>query len=337
MELTLNIPDLLIPAPLHVAFRLPATPALDPLLARADHRCENVGADRDPTFACFGLEPPYPLAALTAAADFVKTAGRDVVFAEPVHFSTGQEAVQLWPSRFLELTPGECAAIAAALNQHFCADGLQFESGSSGALYALFAAGERPATQPVDAARFMPLTEAQPVSCGRIDWRALQNEAQMLLHALPLNDARAAAGKPRVNGLWFWGEGDLPEPVRPDCDTILSNRAPVRQLANATGTALYVPHWAHWPVRAQRIMIDLDWLTPTVIDPEPQEWSHRLQRIDEKWFRPLAAALRRREFDVARIVTDSGTTRHTFTLTPSSLRMRFLRRAKPLHGYAAHA
>jgi hypothetical protein len=41
-------------------------------------------------------------------------------------------------------------------------------------------------------------------------WRHAINEAQMVLHAHPVNQARQAAGQPVVNSLWPWGGGRLP-------------------------------------------------------------------------------------------------------------------------------
>lgn len=40
---------------------------------------------------------------------------------------------------------------------------------------------------------------------------ALMSELQMILHAHPVNDRRAAAGRRTVNSLWVWGGGFAPE------------------------------------------------------------------------------------------------------------------------------
>ena len=42
-------------------------------------------------------------------------------------------------------------------------------------------------------------------------WRALINEAQVVLHNHPVNAARVARGLPPVNSVWPWGAGALPE------------------------------------------------------------------------------------------------------------------------------
>ena len=86
----------------------------------------------------------------------------------------------------------------------------------------------------VDAARFDPLIECQPVSKGIINWRALQNEIQMLFHTHPVNELREAAGKPTINGVWFWGGGVAPVPTRPAFKCLISDSPFALQLAKQT-------------------------------------------------------------------------------------------------------
>ncbi len=42
-------------------------------------------------------------------------------------------------------------------------------------------------------------------------WRALDGEAQVLLHNHPHNARRVAAGLPPINGIWLWGDKPLPD------------------------------------------------------------------------------------------------------------------------------
>jgi hypothetical protein len=51
-----------------------------------------------------------------------------------------------------------------------------------------------------------------PLDADYAAWRHALNEAQMVLHAHPVNQVRTAAGKPAVNSLWPWGGGRLPAP-----------------------------------------------------------------------------------------------------------------------------
>ena len=54
-------------------------------------------------------------------------------------------------------------------------------------------------------------------------WRALINEAQVVLHNHPVNRTRAAQGLPPVNSVWLWGPGALPEWVECGLSRIYSD------------------------------------------------------------------------------------------------------------------
>ena len=102
-------------------------------------------------------------------------------------------------------------------------------------------------------------------------WRALLNEAQVVLHNHPHNAVRIAAGKPPVNSLWFWGGGILPDHVTTSLACVHSDDTTLLALASAARaqTAPLSPGVA--PVadtlhdlRAMRGMAALagDWLAP---------------------------------------------------------------------------
>jgi len=69
-------------------------------------------------------------------------------------------------------------------------------------------------------------------------WRALMTEVQVTLHQHPRNRARAAAGRPAINALWFWGAGRMPDAVDSDLRHLRSPDPTLRALANAAGVAL---------------------------------------------------------------------------------------------------
>lgn len=65
------------------------------------------------------------------------------------------------------------------------------------------------------------LRACQPAGPGAAQWRALQGEIELWLHAHPVNRERERAGQPRVTTLWLWG-GDPPRRSR---DTAASGNA----------------------------------------------------------------------------------------------------------------
>lgn len=91
-------------------------------------------------------------------------------------------------------------------------------------------------------------------------WRRLFNEAQIALHAHPVNAARMAAGKHPVNALWFWGAGALPAGVETGLQVVASVDDAVRGLAKMGG-ALRVeplPEALETAGRAGAALLDLD-------------------------------------------------------------------------------
>jgi hypothetical protein len=111
-------------------------------------------------------------------------------------------------------------------------------------------------------------------------WRALLSEAQVALHQHPLNAERAAAGKPPVNSLWFWGGGVLPDHVTTSHASVRSNEITLRALAktaNADGGDLpptgfkgaeppSTPGSHLFDLRSLRDLraLDADWMQPAL-------------------------------------------------------------------------
>lgn len=85
------------------------------------------------------------------------------------------------------------------------------------------------------------LLECLPAGDTGRKWRRLFNEAQIALHAHPVNAARAAGGKHPVNALWFWGAGTLPESVETSLRVVASRDDVVRGLAKTAGVACIDP------------------------------------------------------------------------------------------------
>src|SRR3546814_7921528 len=60
-------------------------------------------------------------------------------------------------------------------------------------------------------------------------WRAVLNEAQIVLHNHPVNAERVRSGRMPVNSLWFHGGGRLPDQVACDVQTVYSNDFSLRR------------------------------------------------------------------------------------------------------------
>ncbi|MEQ1518546.1 MAG: hypothetical protein ABL931_18855, partial [Usitatibacteraceae bacterium] len=206
MKLDVFLPSLLVAPDWFADSAPPRLPALEKLLA---HGGENVAAEwPQPLLSAFGAVGSA--AAFAAHGDAIDTAVHGWMFAEPAHFQADRDTLNLLPGAQLDVTNEEAARLIGALNENFSDRELVFSRGASGQWYVSCQAEELPQTTSLRSAQRGALFEKLPQSRGKLSWKSIQNEAQMLFHTHPVNAARESAGKLTVNGVWFWGEGVLP-------------------------------------------------------------------------------------------------------------------------------
>jgi hypothetical protein len=159
---------------------------------------------------------------------------------------------------------------------------------------------------------------------------ALLNEAQMVLHAHPLNEAREARGEPAVNSVWLWGAGRA---TRASCawqsvaadDPALIGAA---RLAGARQRPLprSAGDWLEGLPEEGRHLALLD---PLRKQPE----NAVLEELERDWFEPLLAALRAGRVGMVTLHAPDGAEALSFEIIRADLR-RFWRMAKSIERYA---
>lgn len=213
-RLRLLCPGLVAPAAF-LAGRAVPTPALDRLLARADAVAGGVSDPLETLAATFGVGAPVgrdlPSAPLALLADAPALARDGCWFhADPVHLRADRDRLLLFAGPGLGLRPDESAALVAAFNGHFAADGLHLVAPRPGTWFLRVAAVPQLRTQPLHVVAGRPLDALMPAGPDARVWNRWQNEAQMLFHQHPVNRARECRGRPLVSGFWTWGGGLLP-------------------------------------------------------------------------------------------------------------------------------
>ncbi len=253
-----------------------------------------------------GLNAPLPVAALRRLA-LRQHPGPDDdgewLCLDPVRLRLTKRTMIVDDPRGLNLTTEESAALAVSLAPILVGLG-ELEVISPQAWNLRLAAGA-PAT-----AAFAALPDAigraataLPLEPAYAPWRRAINEAQMLLHAHPVNQAREAAGQPPVNSLWPWGGGRLPE---------LDN-----------GTGAHAALWSDDPVAqgiARLLRIECralperftaaDAATLAVFDAlehpartgDALAWRDELARFEADWLAPALDALRGGRLDALRLL-----------------------------------
>lgn len=195
----------------------------------------------------------------------------------------------------LDVSTGEAEALAAALRPLFGDAGapLSIDTPSTWCLHLLHGAPRAEFHAPADALG-ADLVECLPAGDDGRAWRRLFNEAQIVLHAHPVNAARIAAGKRPVNALWFWGAGALPGSVEAGVHTVASVDDVVRGLAKLGGAVRVepLPDALEAALRSGPALLDLD--IPDHAD-DATEWLAHFRR----W-------LRERRFDAIAITFADG-------------------------------
>ena len=312
MPLDLLVPDLL-PSP-------DARPArlhfVEKWLARADAARHPARGAPAWLADAYGL-PFLPAAALSRLGDTGNAEGT-WMRADPVHLAVEGDTLRLRDASSLDVRLDEARSLAAALQDHFAADGLEFSVETPERWYVKLAAGEAPGTTSLEDALGRNVFGLLPHD-GK--WRSAMTEAQMILNGHEVNARREAEGKPAVNSVWFWGGGALPAAISRPYAVVHANDPLARGLAKLSGAQLQgVPKGI--------ADVDLARATDSVL---AVVGSIDNATLDEQWFRPLGDAIER--FDLVRIILPSSRDTLVAILTASS-RWRWFRSAKPLSAYA---
>jgi hypothetical protein len=303
-------------------------PALELLLARGRKKAGEARRLEGWLAEAFGLDGPLPAGALTASQPGEALWAR----ADPVHLRLMRDRLILVPPPALAVAAEEAAALCGALERHFAGLGFEAVEPSRWCVRLAGPLAELPAGSPIDSAG-SEVGLAMPAAAQR-----LLNEAQMLLHAHPVNDAREARGEPAVNSLWLWGSGRAPKMGEPAWTSVGADDPLVLGLARAAGArhARLPPSAQAWLERAPedgRHLLVLDALRAPVAFAQQAEARAALEALERDWFAPLLAALRAGRIGMVTVHVPECPGPSAVETIRADLR-RFWRRPRALERYA---
>ena len=228
--------------------------------------------------------------------------------ADPVHLRPDLDAARLFDASHFALSRDEAAAMAAALDRHFAPEGVRFEAPHPTRWYARLQAQPDAKFQPPGgAAGGGGAGGALPAGNEGSLWRRRMNEAQMVLHAHPVNQAREARGELAVNSVWFWGTGE-PGPVpRRRFDEVVADDPLIRALARRSGARvrdLAEDSEAAGDPSGRRLVAPGPGCLHAVLGRDVESWRRELLDAEERWFRPLADAVTTGR--IRKVVVDAG-------------------------------
>ncbi len=344
LHLTLFIPDLLPSSGTLAA--LPGdngAPVLQRLFGRGV--VERFPAIDSEMWLCQAFEveqrEDWPVAALTAAVDGLDTGSDWWLRADPLHLQLQRNQTRVIAAPALPVSEDDAAALTAALNAHFSAEGLAIVAAQPSRWYIR-------QTEPVSlsapalstlAGRPLPLNALTGSRASH--WHRVLTEAQMVLHEHPANQAREARGLPAVNSLLLWGGGRKPAvPGRHFTqvwsDDTLATALAVQSGADSSPTPPSAALWSgNRPAADGRHLIMLDRAHQATRYGGPEAWLKAVRNLEELWFGPLWGALEGPLQELVLVATGPGLCLRC-TLRPVD-RLKFWKRAWPWTAIAGDA
>jgi hypothetical protein len=302
-------------------------PALEKLLARG--KASTLPADTLESRLCaaFGVQAVAPV---RAATDGLEAGGHYWLCADPVSLRLTTAQVLLLP----EVMPSseEAAALCGSLNEHFAGMGLHFSAPHPQRWYVQVDAEPQMTTTPLRQVAWGDAKLHTPQGADALCWQRIATEAQMLLHAHPLNQVRAARGELPINSLWFWGGGRA-TPLAPAIDAVGGDCGLVGAFAGAAGMQL---------VESLQTMLDGQYENALWVCTAPAEalrrgdlysWREAVQQVDQLYAQPLLKALQAGRLQRLSLEVLQEDVAHRFELTRGAA-WKLWRSARSLARYA---
>jgi hypothetical protein len=327
--------ELLVPA----LFSAPAGarhPSLELVLARARRSSSSSRVFESWLAEAFDIpDAVLPAGALTLLGEGRQPGDSLWARADPVHLRLMRERLILAPGAAFELRRDEAEALARALNEHFAGQ-LQIEVLAPACWCARLGRALASAAPSPLAAAGRDVQLSLPAESGGL--QELLNEAQMLLHAHPVNAAREERGDPPVNSVWIWGAGRAPARAEGRWSSVSAQDPVVLGLARLAGArarplAASAQAWLEHSPEDGRHLVVLDGLRAPFALLHEAEYHEAIEALEQGWFAPLLAALRAGRIGMLSVHVPDAAESLSFELIRGDLR-RFWRRARPLEAYA---
>ncbi|MGQ0801777.1 MAG: phosphoglycerate mutase [Pseudomarimonas sp.] len=288
----------LLPARDRLRFNKSLPPLLAGLLARSERLPAGEAGREAQLLRVFDVLPKRisvaPLTRQTDAED-----GKYGVWlrADPAHVRADLTMARMLACGELGLSADETEQFISALRPLFGDEGMPISAPTPSRWYLMIPAqSQLPAFEPPEAVLGDDLHAHMPEGDAGRRWRRLLNEAQVILHNHPLNEARAAAGMLPVNSIWFWGAGSLPDHVAAEGLRFASDDLLARSLAGLAGVPLSHPFAGALNQESRPNVIDLVTLRDVAF-------------LESPWLERGIAGLKAKRFDALRLDFADGARR----------------------------
>lgn len=322
-----------------MASAAPRLPALERLLAFSGKRESMQGGDSLWLCHRFGVasQNDLPVAPFAVLGEGLHPGGQYWLHADPVHFHLLRDSITVADCVPFDLDADDSVQLVDALNRHFSADGLQFFAPHANRWYLRLDAVPAIRTYPLEEVIGQDVDRHLPQGDDAIKWHGWLNEAQMLLHAHPVNLMREQRGLLPVNSIWLWGGGVLSRPESLPFADVWTEDVLVRGLVQVHGEkARHLPFSAwEWLEQAKSDgahLVVLDELENADLRDDADNWHEALARLERHWFAPLLDALQDGRVASIHLHLAEHHQVRTFVVSRDEL-WKFWRRSKPLRAF----
>lgn len=276
-----------------------------------------------------GLAAPLPVAALRRLALGDHPGEANWLCLDPVRLNFHERGLIVDAPQNLRLTAEEAAALAVALAPTFAELGrLEMLSPERWDLRLSDSAPAFPDLPDATGRSAAPL----PLEAAYAPWRQALNEAQMVLHAHPVNRTRAAAGQPVINSLWPWGGGRLPAFETRNAtayDALWSNDPVARGIARLLQIEGATLPGSYTSAAARRPLAVFDALEHPARSGDAIVWRDELSRFEAEWLAPALEALRGGRLGALRLIAPGELAAAELHVSRGDV-WRFWRKPRPL-------
>ncbi len=275
-------------------------PAFTTLLGRGRVVRQQPRGTTETLATLLGISPPLPAAALRRLALGADPDGREEwLCLDPVRLNFMDGSLVVDDPRRLGLTAAESSALAEALAPIFARLG-RLEAASPAAWHLRLDA-------PAPDFEALPDTVGRaasplPIGPAYAAWRHAINEAQMELHAHPVNRAREAAGRPVVNSIWPWGGGGLPAAGTAEHDALWSDDPVAQGLGRLLGLGGGALSGGFAAASSRSPLVIHDALAHPAGTGDALAWREQLDVFETDWLAPALAALKGGRLDALRLI-----------------------------------
>jgi hypothetical protein len=163
-----------------------------------------------------------------------------MVCVSPVFLEAGIEKVYLRQLFEHDLDNSSAQLLISSLNEFLHDDGIKIEPVSNALWMMSLPVNKVIDTVPLGFAANQSIYSLLPKGNDAIYWHKLMNEIQMLLFGHQVNHIREEENRLPVNGIWFWGEGSLPNAItNQQFDCVLTNSLLVKGIAQHCGIPVF--------------------------------------------------------------------------------------------------